>query len=72
MSVVTASMGMRRLDAADAGLFGDGLLQVAIDKRSFFDGTCHYLFFLFTMNLSVRLLLRVLKPSVGLPHGVIG
>jgi hypothetical protein len=31
-----------------------------------------YFFFLFTMNLSVRLLLRVLYPSVGLPHGVIG
>src|SRR5438128_6731001 len=37
-------------------------------------GPCFYLFLLFrvTIHLSVRLLLRVLKPRVGLPHGVTG
>ena len=54
--------------------------QVVVDERPFFEGTTHlifrscYLFFALrvTMNLSVRLLLRVLKPRVGWPHGVTG
>src|ERR1700735_813241 len=33
---------------------------------------CFYLLLRFTINLSVRLLLRVLYPRVGWPHGVTG
>src|SRR2546423_1569220 len=49
------------------------LLEMVVGEWSFFNGSSHvYLFFdfLFTMNLSVRLLLRVLKSRVGLPQGV--
>ena len=49
--------------------------QVRVGEWSLLDGTTHgYLFLLFrvTIHLSVRLLLRVLKPRVGWPHGVTG
>src|ERR1041385_3411701 len=51
--------------------------QVGVGKRSLLYASAHgclYLFLLFrlTIHLSVRLLLRVLKPRVGWPHGVTG
>src|SRR6476661_1887841 len=49
--------------------------QVRVGKWPFFYGATHsYLFLLLrvTIHLSVRLLLRVLKPRVGWPHGVTG
>src|SRR5215469_5802899 len=47
---------------------------VSVNGPFFTDLPIRYLFLLFrvTMNLSVRLLLRVLKPRVGWPHGVTG
>src|SRR3954451_1279597 len=60
---------VRRAQHRDLGF------QVRVGKWSLLDGTSHgYLFLLFrvTIHLSVRLLLRVLKPRVGWPHGVTG
>src|SRR5215469_5069029 len=47
---------------------------VSVNGPFFTDLPIDYLFLLFlvTIHLSVRLLLRVLKPRVGWPHGVTG
>src|SRR5262245_40988008 len=50
----------------------DALQQMIVDEGPLLERSCHFYLRLFTMNLLVRLLFRVLAPLVGLPHGVTG